>query len=136
MSFITKEDFGTTIRERYLDAITEFDDDILESATNTAIEEIKSYLTNRYDIDEIFNKTGNDRSLIVLMYVKDMTIYHLHSLINPRKIPEHRITRYEQALDWLNKVNNGIINPDLPLMQGGEKNYILYGSNPKRNNHL
>jgi phage gp36-like protein len=135
--FIVKQDYGTSIRENILDAIIELDDEKLSSAEVEAIEFMKGYLNSRYDVAEIFNKEGIERNPIVLMYAKDITLYNLHSLINPKKIPDHRVRRFEAAVDWLNAVSDGRINPpDLPKPESDSKDYLLFGSNPKRSNHI
>jgi hypothetical protein len=44
---------------------------------------------------------------------------------------------YDEAKDWLMGVNKQEINPTgLPVPAEGVKDYLLYGSNPKRNNHI
>lgn len=136
-TFIVKADYAEAIKTNVLDAITEVDDNKLDTAETRAIEEMKGYLNARYDVTNIFNKTGANRNPIILMYVIDMTLYHLHSRINPRKIPDHRKERYTAAKEWLMLVNECKINPtDLPVLADGVKDYVLTGSNPKRNNQI
>lgn len=137
MAFLNKIDYKDAIRESLLDDITEIDDEIIDMCEARAIGFIESYLNNRYDTVNIFNKTGNDRNPFILGITKDVTIFYMHRLNNWRKIPAARIEAYAEAKEWLQKVNGLQVNPrDLPLMEDGSKNYILYGSNPKRNNHI
>lgn len=137
MAFITKTDYEDSIKENVLDDITESDDNKLDVATSRAVEEAKGYLNARYDITEIFNKTDTDRNPIIVMYVIDMALYHLHSLINMNKIPKARKERYEKATEWFRMVNEGDINPpDLPLPTDGTKEYVLFGGNTKRSNQI
>jgi len=46
----------------------------------------------------------------------DITLYHLYSQTGMKDIPEHRQQRYQDAIDWLKDVGNGITLADLPLL--------------------
>lgn len=136
MAFINKVDYGTAIENNILDDITESDDSLISVANNAAIEMMKGYLSSRFDVAAIFSKTGDDRNPVVLMYAIDIALYDLHRRINPRKVPVHRSERYKSAKEWLIDISSGIVNPDLPVPQSGNKEYILFGSNTKRSNHI
>lgn len=134
--FVNKEDYGSAIDENLLDDIIDFDDDLLNIAEQEGISEMKSYLNSRYDTAAVFGASGADRNPIVLRYLIDITLYHLHSRINPRKVPELRKDRYKKAMEWLMMVSEQKLNPDLPVPATGTKDYILYSSNPQRNHHI
>ncbi len=136
MAFIEKSDYADVIRENILDDITEVNDNIITSCQKRAISFLKGYLNSRYDVNAIFSKTGDDRSSEVLGYAKDITVYYLHRQVNARKIPIERSEAYKEALDWLRGVLAGEINPDLPKTSGESKDFIQFGSNPKRSNHI
>jgi phage gp36-like protein len=142
MAFIEKEDYEGVIKENILDDITEFNDNVLDKAEARAIAKMKGYLSNRYDVNAIFSATGTNRDDVVLMHAIDITLYYLHKSINPRKVPQNRSDSYKEAIEWLQGVNELEINPNLPTVKDGlgnetgEKNYIKYGSNPKRTNHI
>lgn len=55
----------------------------------------------------------------------DITLYHAHSRINPRNVPDFRIERYRDAIDWLKKVNKGFVTPDFPV----KENPVVEGRN-------
>ena len=137
MSFLVKADFSSAIHTEILDAMTRNDDTIVDVAIDTAITEMKGYLTARYDVDAIFNTTGTGRHPVILAFAKDIALYHLHCVHNPNKLPEMRTKRYERAMEWLKSVNALKINPDLPTATIAEpdKKQIQFGSNPKRQNH-
>lgn len=59
---------------------------------------------------------GDTRYPILLMYAKDIALYHIHSNIAPQNIPELRKTRYEAAIKWLHAVSLDKLNADLPLL--------------------
>ncbi len=137
MPFLTKEDYAGAIRERILDQITEFDDNKIQQVDSFAVEFISGYLRSRYDVAAIFNATGEDRNPVIVMYAVDIAIYQLHHLINPRKLPELRKERFELAQDWLQRVSKQLINPELPLHATPDQiDYIKFGGNTKRNNHI
>jgi len=52
--FLLSTDYITQIRSEVLDVVIEDNDDILVRAENAAIDELKSYLSQRYDTDKIF----------------------------------------------------------------------------------
>jgi hypothetical protein len=137
MPFIEKADFDAAIRDNILDDITEADDTLIDKAIAESISYMKGYLNNRYDVVEIFNKTGNLRDETILNHGINIALYNLHRLINPRKMPAFRGELRNDAKEWLMDVNKGIINtPTLPVPVTGEKDYILYGSNTKRSNQI
>jgi hypothetical protein len=139
-SFIDKTDYADHIRNGYLDQITQATDSKLDKAESKAIAYMKGFLSSRYDVEQIFNKTGDNRDPIILSLAIDITLFNLHKLINYNKIPKFRVDAYNEAKEWLKGVQALMINPiGLPVPEGpdeGTKDYIVYGSNPKRVNHI
>jgi len=134
--FLTQSDYLQQIQPEIKQAIAS-DLTIWSSAELQAEEEITGYLRNRFDVPEIFNKVGTDRNPRLVMLMVDVSLYHVHSRIAPRNIPEIREVRYEQAIDWLKAVNKGTVVPDLPTrpdtINGGALSDLRLGSNPKLN---
>ena len=62
----------------------------IEMAEHIAIDQIKSYLSGRYNVEAIFSATGEERNHFILMITIDIALYHLWSKQAPRKIPELR----------------------------------------------
>lgn len=66
---------------------------------------------------------GDNRNQQIVLYLIDITLYHLHSRINPRNIPDLRKERYNGndpmdrggAIGWLKSVAHGNIQADLPV---------------------
>lgn len=79
--------------------------------------------------------TADPRNALIKMYLIDLVLYHLHARINPRDTPEQRKDRYKQVIGWLKKVSDGHINPHLPKEDNNDHDFIIFGSNPARNNH-
>lgn len=69
------------------------------------------------------------------VYLVDITLYHLHSRVAPRAIPEHRIVRYEQAVQNLKKLSKGEIDSDLPERPSPEGRTMRWGNSSTRLNH-
>lgn len=111
----------------------------LEKAIAAAIAEARSYLT-AYDVTAIFSAQNDERNPILLMYVKDIAVWHFITLCNAGVEMEMRQNRYKQAIEFLKNVQSGKANPELPLRQSPDtragKEFMSYGSNPKRKNHF
>jgi len=133
MGFLQKEDFRSSISLSAVDSLTGNEEEILMTISRQAEEEMKAYLSLRYDTQSVFNALGEDRNELILMYCKDLAIYHLYSISTLLPIPEVRATRYRQAHRWLKLVTEQKINPvGLPL---SELSLIKPGGNQKRSNH-
>lgn len=78
---------------------------------------------------------SDPRFSLLISIIIDMTLYHLHKRINPRKVPELRTNAYNEAIKWLNDIRNNKENPNFPLLESGSQ-YIPWGSNPKRDNYF
>jgi phage gp36-like protein len=130
MYYLTADDFEQAIREDQLNTIIQGNTALLDSAVLAAVSEAESFLRQRYNVAQVWAQTGGDRFPVLVMYLADMALYHLHSRINPRKVPELRMDRYDAAKGWLAKVADGKISPDLPLLTDGADN-IRWGSNSK-----
>lgn len=116
MAFLEEEDYKVQIQEYELDELTQEDGTALAKAELMAQEEMQSYLRSRFDIGVIFTQTGNDRNPLLIMYLIDITLYHLFSAITPRNVPQIRMDRYDMAIRWLDKVRKGDIDAGLPLI--------------------
>lgn len=149
--FIEKEDLGSTIYEYQIDQITEGDEGKVDQACNAAIEEAKSYLTPNpdnkkwldgrllYDVEKIFNKTGDDRHSLIVRQCSTMAKWYLAELCNADFIYEKAKDRYDRAVSWFNKVAEGKINVStLPQLvrddtTAGDKQPFEMGSRAKFN---
>lgn len=139
-NFITRDDYPSSIRTEFLDRVTREDSNILEIVENEAVAEMKGYLSGRYDVDKAFAAEGDDRHDLLLMFAKDIAIYHLCS-IREGLMTQTRIDRYERAVDWLKSVQRGDITIDgLDRVQddgdGSAASEFLMRSDRKRINHF
>lgn len=137
--FLTVEELATHLYQENLATISDGDDAIVFAAIQGAIQEAKGYLA-AYDREAIFSATGNDRNALLLIFVKDIAVWHFINLSNAGVNIELRLNRYERAVSWLKAVQKGDITPDFPPAKNDEgvetAGIIKYGSNPKRNQHF
>lgn len=77
---------------------------------------------------------GDNRTQSVLMIVIDIALFHLHSRIAPRNIPDLRKDRYLNAIDMLKAFARGEMTAKLPLIQPKQGARIRYGGNIKNIN--
>jgi len=100
-------------------------------------------ITGVYPDDDTKWTQGDNRNQQVLMYLLDITLYHLHSRINPRNIPDLRKERYDGnnatqnggAIAWLKRVASGDITADLPQILPEQGFSIRYGSSVAKQNN-
>lgn len=138
MPFLTAEELKTHLYAEDIAMISRDDNTLLTAAIDGAVQEAKGYL-GAYDRDTIFSTTGTSRNALLLIFVKDMSVWHFINLCNAGSELELRKARYDRAVDWLKAVQKGSVTPDLPLSvdESGEEtgSLITFGSNFKRNQH-
>lgn len=129
-TFIQDEDYNVAIRSQILNLLVQEDPLAREDAEMAAQEEMESYLRVRYDVGLIFSldQAIADRKKIIVMYMCDIALYHLHSNITPDNIPEIRFLRYERAVKWLEKVAASNLSPDLPEYEDADNPFPNGGS--------
>lgn len=132
--FIEENDYKVVIGEPAFKVVAQADPDNRANAEAGAVEEISGYLRPKFNCKRIFEAEGDSRNRQLLMYACDIALYHMASSLPQRMGMEIREKRYQQALDWLKKVQEGIILPDLPLAVDEDGNSmapsIRYGSEP------
>lgn len=138
--FITTDELKTHLYQENIRLIQGDDDTILLSAIEGAVEEVSGYLA-RYDCKAIFSAQGEDRHALLLIFTKDIAVWHFITLCNAGADLDFRRFRYERAIAWLRQVQKGEVSPDLPILDEDGDGHIdspeyLYGSNPKRYNHF
>jgi len=121
MDFITENDFEVQVRQEILSLLDGSDEKTAVAlATRMATDQIRQYIGGRYDCDTIFAAEGENRDHFIVMITIDILLYHLWAKRAPRKIPEYRATRYQDALDWLKAVGSGEMDSALPQLPPDE----------------
>lgn len=114
MRYVTEADLKIVVDDDTLEVIHQSDSATLDNAERVAIEEVSGYLRSRFDIAKEFTKTGTERNDQVLLRCSDIMLYHLISW-QPRRLGwDIREIRYNQAVEWLQDVQEGKIVPSLP----------------------
>lgn len=78
--------------------------------------------------DTSYWTTGDNRNQQLVMYVIDITLYHVHKRIAPRNIPDLRVKAYDDAIRWLKDAAKGdFITANLPRIQPRSGARIRWG---------
>lgn len=118
--------------------IAENNYDILMMNIRAAEGEVRSYLAGRYDVETIFAAECEKRDPLLLELTKNIAVWYIVRLSNVDMLYKHAKERYDSAIDWLDRVADGKLNPDLPLKtteDGGESGGISWGCSEPRNNN-
>ncbi len=139
-NFITPEELETHLYKENIEVISRQDDTILTAAIDAAVQEAYGYL-GAFDRERIFTAQEEERNALLLIFVKDIAVWHFVNLCNAGTDLQLRQDRYERAVAWLRQVQKGELSPFLPVIDedndgrpdtAGE---YIYGSNQKRDQH-
>lgn len=137
--FLETKDLRTHLREEYQELISRGDDTVVTAAIDGAVAEMRGYL-GRYDTERIFGAEGAQRHSLLLIFAKDIAVWHLINMTQPGVHYELREGRYNRAVAWLKSVQSGDVTPDLPEARDEEGNpegaLVYHSSNPKRTQHF
>ena len=132
--FLSEDDYKAVADDQTLDVIQQSDEETRQKAEKYAIEEISSYLRSKYNVQAAFTATGENRNSQLVMITADVALYHLVAWLPKKTGFEIRETRYNNAVNWLEKAQKGLVTADLPPLtdeQGNDiGNPIKYGSMP------
>lgn len=138
MAFLTEDDYTVLVRNEIKNILLEnYTEDKLRAAEQMAIAQVKNYLSGKYDVAEIFEQEDENRNSHIVMIVIDCALYHLYTSTVPKRMPEIRSLRYQDAIDWLKLVAKGEATADLPGNKdddGNELEGIKFSSKYKSNN--
>lgn len=78
---------------------------------------------------------ADNRPAQIVLYMIDCTLYHLHTRLATRLVPETRLIRYDGGsshqtggvIGWLKKVSKGLINAELPEIVPPQGRSIRWG---------
>ena len=114
--FITVEELRTVSTIQVVNLITNNQEPVVTDLINENVDLMKSYLFKYYDVEAIFNATGDNRSKVVLKHLKSLMIYDLY-LIRNKEASRELENKYAEAMGWLEKISIGKIDADLPRKQ-------------------
>lgn len=107
---LLKIDFDTHMYDEIITAINRGDDVILEKAIKAAEQQAKGYLSH-WDIDTLFDAELDDRDDMLLMYLKDLAVWHFIVKANPNINVEFFKERFDDAITEFGKIQKGIVVP-------------------------
>lgn len=135
MSYLDIEEMKTHLHKGQVDVISFGDDTLLQASIDAALAETKGYL-RAYDINKEFDKVGDNRNALLLIFIKDIAVWHFVNICNAGTDLQLRADRYNRAIDYLKSVQRGDVVPDLEALPDEKKaGIILHSSNNKRDNH-
>ncbi len=137
--FLNNLDYQVMIGGRAFDLIQQSDEENRLRAEEMAREEMAGYLRPRYDVERIFARRGEQRNMQVVMFLCDITLYHLTSWLPQKMGYDIREIRYRRAIEWLQGVQSGKIVPDLdtPDDSNGEPQpYNLKWGSEQHSNYI
>lgn len=137
--YISPDEITTHLGVEQIEAISDGEETMLQAAIDAAMVEAKGYLT-AFDIVTELAKTDADRNPLLVIFIKDIAVWHFVNICNVNTSLELRENRYNRAIAWLRGVQKGEIVPDLPVLTNndGVADNLPYKitSNPKRGNHI
>lgn len=133
--YITIEELKTHAYDEELQAIIREDETIALASIDMAEEFAESKLSKNYDTEAIFSKTGEDRSALLMGFIKDIAIWKLIGLSNPSIDYEDKKFRYTEAVNWLTAVYKGMPANFPKLPESDKSSSFSLHSNPKRQNY-
>lgn len=136
MAFLLKTDLYAKILQDELNEITRGDDTLINQAIAAAESEMRGYLFDTFNVDEIFAQTGGDRHALLIDFGADIVIYILVSRLQSGQDIADRESRYDRAVSWLKAASKTQHYNDLPRREATEQKHISYGSLPKRSNRF
>lgn len=119
MGFLSQTDYNVQVRSEIARVIDTTEQRTkIKLAEDMAISQMKNYLSSRYDLNAIFieaDQVPDTRDMFLVMTAIDLTLYHLWSKEGGNNIPQTRIDRYGDAIEWLKAVQKGA-ETNLPLL--------------------
>jgi hypothetical protein len=137
--YVTPEEITTHLGAAQIEAISNGNDSDLDIAIKAAIKQVRGYLT-AYDVDAELAKTRDDRNELLIMWIKDIAVWHFVNSCNVNTSLELRAKRKDDAIADLTKTQKGNFSIELPekINNSGVNDNMPYKitSNQKRNNHV
>lgn len=140
--FIQEQDYGTLIDRQALAVLEQTQPENRARAEQMAREELTDYLSGRYNTARAFACVADERNMRLVMTCMDIALYHMVSWLPQNMGMSVREKRYDKAVEWMEAVRDGKLNPDLPPRgDEGQSDYdpatasvMKWGSNTKNDN--
>lgn len=107
--------------------------------SNNSLYKVKTINTGQNPNNATYFEKTDPRDYLIVRQLCDLVLYEIHSKINPRNIPEHRIQRRDDVIKFLRDCADPRKNlfRNLPLINYGEnKGFdISFGNSANVENH-
>jgi phage gp36-like protein len=132
------------IHQEYIEEITRDNQNIVESAIASAIEEVKLYLS-KYDLVALFGTSElppTTESTLLKTYCARVACWNLVNLANPNVMYDHIEVTYKQTIEQLKMIQSGKSTPeDWPYRPEPQQNIpdgdsVIAKYRPRNNNYF
>jgi phage gp36-like protein len=113
LTFIKYDELAIRKFKHILDSISEEDNSIIDELELMAIEEVKSYLSGRFDTDFIFSQKDSKRNPMIKRIVLDYVYCFLFERVSSNEIPDYLVERCDKNRQMLMDIASGKLNPNL-----------------------
>ena len=133
MVYVTEEDLLSVIQDALVKASVEKSVSVLDTLESQVIDEVKSYIGGRFEVEKIFGEPPIRHGMLVKV-ITNITVYRAVRRNAARKVPEDYSEMNAWAYDVLTRVSDGKMPlPGLPEKVDPEtgKPISFWGSNRK-----
>ena len=122
--YIEQEDYNNIGRDA-LEVVQQSNEQNRILAERYAIDFASGYLRGRYDVAKTFAMTGDNRNMALVGCLTDIALYRMCLNLPARMGLDKRKEQFDEAVKWLQSVQNSSIILDLPTIIGpeGEEDY-------------
>lgn len=135
MSYIQPAEITTHLGAEQIEAISDGDETMLAKAISAAIIQATGYLSG-YDVESEFAKAGDQRNDLLVLWVKDIAVWHFINICNVNTSIELRAKRRDDAISDLRKIQKGDMVINLTPKTSESTIPYKFSSNQKRSNHI
>lgn len=135
MAFISKTELKSASVPAVVDKAINSDDTIVDIIIAETEAVMRSYLSGRFNVTEIFEATGTDRSGVVVKHFKKIVIDEIYKR-KAGSLNEVTQQGFNEAMAWLEGIAKGTIDAgDLPPKVTGDDaigdGFIKWGGNTR-----
>lgn len=143
MIYLENSDLTADAYQRFITESQGDGEDVLNKCELRAIAMVKTYISSRYDVLDIFGdeelETEPLRNELLVEIISKITLYRLFGRNAARKLPADIKEDFEWALKMLEKIQTGRLQLDLPpaLDEGGlPKSNSIWGNNSNQDFYI
>ena len=122
--YIDSKDYNNIGKEA-LEVVQQSNEENRLLAEKYAIDFAAGYLRGRYDLERTFSMTGDERNMALVGCLTDIALYRMCLNLPSRMGLEKRKQQFDEAVKWLQAVQDSDVILDLPTVTGpnGEEDY-------------